>query len=330
MTIVGVEADVASPLVVNDLGPIQVGGTYLDSIVSSKGQRALFVALALIQDRGNIATDRLVELIWPGDRSTPRRLWDTVYRLRRALASGGVDLGATNAAGRYTFDRPVALDSSLFTKLLAEARAVIDDNPRVARDRLDTALGLWRGDPYDGYDVDALAPGLLSYLHEQRLWAERARVRTMMAIEGPESVVGDLEALACDHPCDEGVAELLVVCLRDVGRRVDGLRRLRRFRTRLADDLGVDWGRRLASLETELLADDLTVDDLVGRTGLSHVRTWRTSFIGRESERRQLLQMVAQHRLVTVVSDPVASARRAWWPRLLVRRSFRPRSSSSI
>lgn len=288
------------PIVVGDLGPIQIEGRRLEGIVRSPAQRSIFVALILSQE-GGIRSDRLVEFVWPSQEPNRRRLWDAVHRLRAALAAGGIDVVPVNIGGRYRLDRPVLLESDRFRELLAAARSVSGTNPRHACDLLDTARQLWRGEAYDGHDLETLMPGVVQSLAESRLAAERARARMVLAIDGPEAVISDLEALASDSPFDEGVVELLIVALRDAGRRVDALRRLRRFKTQLADSTGIEPGTRLAALEGELLSIAFTDEELVARTGPRPVRHWRTSFIGRRRDTERLEGLITSNRLVSIV-----------------------------
>jgi predicted ATPase/DNA-binding SARP family transcriptional activator len=286
---------------VGDLGPVHVDGTPLDAIVRSAAQRAVFVALVVTQSQGGISGDRLFEFVWPRQPPKPRRLWDAVHRLRAALASHNIELAVLNTAGRYHFDRSITLDSELFAALVDEASSAADHHPRRANELLERAVGLWRGDVCDGHDLELLTPGTVAALHAEHLNAERLRVRAALAVEGPQALVGDLEALTSDHPYDEELAELLVIALRDSGRRVDALRQLRRFTSRLVETLDVEPNARLSALSDELLVGGLTADELGKGGSPSSVPTWPTSFVGRQAQLDELTHLIASHRLITII-----------------------------
>ncbi|MEL6984513.1 MAG: BTAD domain-containing putative transcriptional regulator, partial [Actinomycetota bacterium] len=217
------------------------------------------------------------------------------------LASSGTDLEPINVGGRYRFDRRVLLDSERFEALVTEAHALTDVHPRQARDLLDAALQLWRGDPYDGQDLEPLMPGLIESLAASRRAAEGLRARMVMAVSGPESVISDLEALASDRPFDEDVVELLVVALRDSGRRIDALQRIRRFQSQLIDALGIEPGARLAGLERDLVSVAFTDAELTTRSREPPIRRWSSSLVGRSRETEHLIELIGTHQLVTVV-----------------------------
>ncbi len=299
---VGKQAGTPSGVVaIADLGPIRIDGHPLESIVRSPSQRAIFVALVLARSQGGIRADRLEEFVWPERPPSRRRLWDAVHRLRAVLASSGTDLEPINVGGRYRFDRRVLLDSERFEALVAEANALTEFHPRRARDVLDAALQLWRGDPYDGHDPEPLMPGLVQSLDASRQAAERLRARMVIALSGPESAISDLEALASDRPFDEDVVELLVVALRDSGRRIDALQRIRRFKSQLIDAMGIEPGARLAGLERDLVSVAFTDAELTTRSRERPIRRWTNSLVGRSQEAEQLIELIGTHRLVTVV-----------------------------
>ena len=67
-------------------------------------------------------------------------------------------------------------------------------------------------------------------------------------------LVPELEALVADDPLREERWRLLVLALYRAHRQADALAALRRARTTLSDELGVDPGPALRALEAEVLA----------------------------------------------------------------------------
>lgn len=252
-----------------------------------------------------ISADRLSELLWPEAEPDRRRLWDNVYRLRQALEVSGSDLGITRSPTGYAFDQPVSLDSQRFMELLRRAEALLDTAAADALGLMDEALHLWRGQPFEGYDIEVFAPGLFSRLNEHRLHAVLTRARARLSTAEPGAVVGELEDLTIDHPYNEHAMELLVTALSHSGRRVEALRRLRAFKEKLTDDLGLDAGPWLANLEDELLINRDTPPhrqvDPVSSPESADLPKWRTSFVGRDEITLRLSALLEENSLVTVV-----------------------------
>ena len=292
---------------VTDLGSLAIGGVPVDELIGSFTQRLLLVALIVEHPRA-VSSDRLVELAWPGEAPNRRRLWDNVHRLRRALEAGRSGLGIVRAGDGYTFDRPLERSSRRFEELVGRAEGLADTSPLEAAGLIDDGLRLWRGPPFDGYDLDRFAPGLTARLDEYRLRAVLTRARASLSIGEPGSVIGQLEELASAHPYDEEAIALLVTALHRTGRRVDALRRLRSFRERLAEHVGLDTGSRLADLEAGLLSSTEPTEPAdpgrpapSGPEPMAELPRWRTSFIGREALTERLRSLLGEKRLVTLV-----------------------------
>ena len=73
-------------------------------------------------------------------------------------------------------------------------------------------------------------------------------------------LVPEIEGLVADDPLREERWRLLVLALYRAHRQADALAALRRARTTLADELGVDPGPALRALEAEVLAQSPTLD----------------------------------------------------------------------
>ncbi len=303
-------------ITVNDLGSVGLGGLPLEDLIGSPTQRLLLLALA-VEYPSVVSDDRLTDLLWPGEAPRTRRLWDNVHRLRRVLDDVAPTVGIVRAGRGYALDRPAGLDSQRFEDLIARAEAVADAAPPEAVELLEAALELWRGPPFEGYDVDAFAPGLLVRLTETRRRAVVALARARIASGDASAAVVELEDLIEHHPFDEDLIALLVTVLQGAGRRVDALRRLRRFNDDLADQLGLQPGAELADLEARLLASSVSDGMDLGDTRHqshrhvgNHERAsavaedlprWRSSFLGRRRVAARLGELVAANRLVSVV-----------------------------
>jgi prepilin-type processing-associated H-X9-DG protein len=128
-------------LSISVLGPFRVSGA--KRALKRAATRELIAYLAL-QPKG-ASRDELIEALWPAqdpERTRPR-FWQSVTDARGALADAWVHDGE-----RYQLDRAkVNIDLDQLEQLLASTDPEHDD-PKA----LETAIGLWRGEPLEGTD----------------------------------------------------------------------------------------------------------------------------------------------------------------------------------
>ncbi|MEO3781893.1 BTAD domain-containing putative transcriptional regulator [Actinocorallia sp. B10E7] len=240
------------------LGPVEVwrDGAVVD--VGSPKQRTVLALLAAAAP-SPVSVDRLIEEVWEGS-PPPRPLGSLqvyVSNLRRALeparrpgapatvlvtAPPGYALRVDERLDRIRFERAASRGHDL---LVAGANAE-------ARGSLTEALDLWRGEPYADVPVSGL--GLESErLLELRMLAAEDLWAAELALGRHRTAAPALRRLAREHPLRERIWELLVVALYRSGHQDEALSALREVRRRLADELGVDPGPALRSLETDVL-----------------------------------------------------------------------------
>src|SRR5204862_1588883 len=113
--------------------------------------RALLAILALMAGRV-VTIDQLIDELW--GEEPPVRARDSlqmhISRLRKGLAEAGADGGrlVSHAAGYLLDVRPGERDLDRWRQALDRARAARSDaEPRLARERIEEALGVWRGQP---------------------------------------------------------------------------------------------------------------------------------------------------------------------------------------
>jgi DNA-binding SARP family transcriptional activator len=128
-------------LSISVLGPFRVSGA--KRALKRAATRELIAYLAL-QPKG-ASRDELIEALWPAqdpERTRPR-FWQSVTDARGVLADAWVHDGE-----RYQLDRTkVNIDLDQLEQLL-EHTDPEDDDPEA----LETAIGLWRGEPLEGTD----------------------------------------------------------------------------------------------------------------------------------------------------------------------------------
>lgn len=216
-------------------------------------QRALLAQLALAG--GKTVTDgSLIDGLWGS--APPLRATDSVRilvsRLRAALEPEGppwrilrTESGGYVLAGAWT-------DAAAFERLLAAAHR---GGPAAARERLDAALALWRGDALQGLPGPAAAAARAT-LAEQRLVAEERAVALDLEMGRAATAVAAIAALADAHPLRETLRALHMRALYQAGRQAEALAVWDETRRLLADELGIYPGPALASLHKAILDSD--------------------------------------------------------------------------
>ncbi|MCC9706787.1 AfsR/SARP family transcriptional regulator [Streptomyces sp. MNU76] len=140
------------------------------------------------------------------------------------------------------------VDVHRFEDALARARHTPD-----ALTDLDAALEAWRGPAYADVTGSLWAQRERTLLEELRLEGTELRARLLLDSGSGAELVAELGAHVAEHPWREPAWGLLARALHRAGRTADALATLRRARTMLADQLGLDPGADLRRLETDIL-----------------------------------------------------------------------------
>ncbi|WP_326613186.1 winged helix-turn-helix domain-containing protein [Streptomyces scopuliridis] len=241
------------------------------SAIALKGPRHRAVLARLIVARRRVVpVTRLVEDLWadppPGAVGAVRTF---VAALRRALEPerpprAPAGLLITEGPGYALRAEPDAVDAWRFERAVAAAATL---PPDAALARLEEALGWWRGPAYAEFADAAWARAERSRLAELRLHAIERRAEARLSLGLAAEAVPDLDAHVAEHPWREDAWRLLALALYRAGRQGDALAVLRRARTLLVEQLGVDPGPGLRRLEADILAHADHLDPLAGASG---------------------------------------------------------------
>ncbi len=138
------------------LGPVEARSDGRSLRLGSARARAV-LALLLAHAGQVISADRLADELWPGQpaRTAVPSLQVRISELRKAFRSAGEpDRLATHPAGYSLTLGPADCDATRFEALAADGTAALAAGDAAAAvERLDEALGLWRGQAFA--DVDA-------------------------------------------------------------------------------------------------------------------------------------------------------------------------------
>jgi predicted ATPase/DNA-binding SARP family transcriptional activator len=277
-------------LAISVLGPLRVELDGEDLTPSGPLQRALLEALVLGGGRA-VSTDALAEALWgdqlPADHLAA--LQTQMFRLRKRLPQ----LLITRGHGGYTLDvASRGIDSDQFEQLAAEIFA--DPDGDVAR--IETALGLWRGDPYSSLDTDA-AQAARTRLEELRLRLIDEQFERRVG-DPDHELIADLEHASVMHPTRERPHLQLVRALMRQHRAVDALRVYDRFRRTLGEELGIEPSPELRAEHEAIVRGALAGS---GTAEMNSAPLYATSLVGRNEDVQRLATLARSTRLVTLV-----------------------------
>jgi DNA-binding SARP family transcriptional activator/tetratricopeptide (TPR) repeat protein len=247
-----------APLTVRVLGGVAAARDGVEIDLGGRRQRAVFAVLLTARGRPTPA-GRLIDLVW-GDEPPPSAtgaLQSYVSHLRRRLeperrARGRSEILRSTAAG-YSVHLPAdAVDAWRFEAQVAAAAELAD--PAEVAGVLGGALKLWGGTAYAGYEGEPWADAEATRWAELKAAAEDRLFAARLEVDQPGLLIPDLEAAVAAAPLREERWRLLAIALYREHRQGDALAALRRARTTLADELGIDPGPALRELEAQLHA----------------------------------------------------------------------------
>jgi predicted ATPase/DNA-binding SARP family transcriptional activator len=234
------------------LGPLEIERPDRRVAVHGHVQRRLLAALILAEGR-TVSVASLVDSLWGEDppRSARNTLQSHVARLRDLL--GDHEAIATRSPGYALVPGRVRTDADAFRAAVHHAASRVATEPDTAVTALTDALELWRGEAFAGVGDD------LTRHDGTRLDELRTDARRLLATaqERRGDGVAALEtrrALHAEDPLREQDVTGFATALGAAGRVPEALEVLRSHRRALADQLGLDPGQAVTTLENQLLA----------------------------------------------------------------------------
>jgi predicted ATPase/DNA-binding SARP family transcriptional activator len=297
-------------LAVRLLGPVVLAGPSDrgGDEVALRGHAARLVALLALEDRAR-GVDELADLLWPaGPPATARTvIHGLISRLRRQLPTDGAVHIATVPDG-YRLQTPGGdpacspVDVRRFRALVERAPAPDGeaDARRAAAD-LGAALALWNGPALGGVRDDPMLRPQADALDGERRGAETALAEALVHAGDLDRALAVLGRLLTDEPLEERRWALLMIALTRAGRQADALRAYRRAATELAERTGLEPGPELRRLETAVLLQDPSLQAPRWRPGPGALPLTLTTVVGRDDDRRRVIDRLGSARVVTLV-----------------------------
>jgi predicted ATPase/DNA-binding SARP family transcriptional activator len=276
--------------------------------LGSPRQKALLTRL-IVSAGETVSTDRLIDDLWceAAPDKAKRTLQVYVSRLRKALGDDGVLLERSGPGYRLASEWD-SVDAGRFESLAAEGHLALSaGDAESARSLLATGLDLWRGPALADFPDDAFVREEAARLTEERISAEEALVWADLRLGHHASAVSGLNDLVARHPFREMFREQLMLALYRSGRQAEALRAYQDARSCLIEELGLEPGSGLRTMENRILSQDPSLD-LVARDrsvqDLDPLPVYLTSFVGREQELERAAILLEQERLLTIVGAP--------------------------
>jgi DNA-binding SARP family transcriptional activator len=220
--------------------------------------------LAAVALRANrlVATGELIDALWDLDATGGKRhsLQQHVSSLRRLMLDHGVSdqitIAAEGTGYRMTVAR-TAVDVFAFDALRGSAAVALGGgDPLKAAELLSEAIGYFRGEPLvDFVDLEWFAHQAHA-LSESRLVVTEELNDVRLALGHHRALVGELEALVAEEPYRERLWSQLMLALYRSDRQADALAAFAQARSALVEELGIEPGEALRSLEARVLAQD--------------------------------------------------------------------------
>lgn len=294
-------------------GPLTV--RVAGEIIELRGPQPRAVLARLAVAAGEVvSTDRIIDDIWTGEPppkalgalqvhiSNLRRVLEPA-RTRRAPAQVLVS-SPPGYALRLPFD---AVDSWRFEALLRDAATV--SNPRERAQLLRTALNSCTGAVLPEFTDTDWAATEATRLAGLRAAAVEQHAAVSLELGQESAIIPELERHLLDDPLREETVRLLALALYRAGRQSDALAQLRAARERLADELGIDPGPALRTLEAKILDQSEDLLEVLPHHAVSISKApvpatrHHATLVGRAEELQRLddvAQTVIQHGLHVV------------------------------
>jgi DNA-binding SARP family transcriptional activator/WD40 repeat protein len=287
------------------LGPLSFDG---DGTFGRR-DRAVLTALAMCVGR-SVTADQLADAVWgeTPPATAHKALQGCMVRLRKTLGAETIE---TSPQG-YRLVLPAEdVDFRRFERMVGRGRELLAlGEPERAAFVLSEALELWRGRAFEDVETWDLALVEAGRLDELRLEAEELRVDAALRAGRHPEVLGMAEAMVRAAPLRERRWTLLALAQYQAERQSEALGTIRRLKTVLAEQLGLDPGPELVALEEAILRQDeslLAGDPLVTSAscpyrGLTPYDVDDSeTFFGREEDVRDCLELLRSHGSLAVV-----------------------------
>ncbi|MBV8786057.1 MAG: FHA domain-containing protein [Mycobacterium sp.] len=243
------------------LGPLEMSVDGARVPLGTPKQRAV-LAMLLMNRNSPVGVERLITALWEGHPPSGARasIHSYVSNLRKLLSGAGIDPRQVLVAAPPGYRLNIAENDYDLGRFIAEktagVHAAAGDRFDRATEHLSAALSEWRGpvleDLREFEFVDTFATSFI----EEKILVHTAKAEAEIACGHAAVVIPELEALIVEHPYREPLWAQLITAYYLTDRQSDALAAYRRVKTTLADELGIDPGPTLRSLNDRVLRQE--------------------------------------------------------------------------
>jgi DNA-binding SARP family transcriptional activator len=217
-------------------------------------RRKTVLAVLALRAGEVVSTEHLVDVVWAGapPPTAPATLQNHLSYLRGLL--GARSAIVARPPGYMLAIARDATDVMVAERLIRQGEHAVDPAGRL--DRLQAAVGLWRGQPLADVAGHVWLDQHAERLADLRLVALHAVFEARLDLGEHEKLLVELSRLADENPYDEQFCGQLMRALYRSGRQADALARYQTLRRSLGADLGIDPSPALRDLEARILQHD--------------------------------------------------------------------------
>ncbi|QNI08095.1 FHA domain-containing protein [Mycobacterium kubicae] len=243
------------------LGPLEmtIDGHFVP--LGTPKQRAVLAMLVINRNRP-VGVDALITALWEewppaGARAS---IHSYVSNLRKLLGGGGIDPRVVLAAAPPGYRLSIADETCDLGRFIAAknagTHAAAAGRFDEASRHLSAALREWRGPVLDDLRDFQFVNSFATALVEDKILVHTAKAEAEIACGRASGVITELEALTVEHPYREPLWAQLITAYYLTDRQSDALNAYRRVKTTLAEDLGIDPGPTLRTLNERILRQE--------------------------------------------------------------------------
>ncbi|MFD9812605.1 BTAD domain-containing putative transcriptional regulator [Streptomyces sp. NPDC059080] len=248
------------------LGPLELWHDGRQWPIGSPKARHVLASLLYAQGEP-VGVETLLDRVWDeGDTldSPVATLQSYLSRLRTQLTKAVGDRARIDLVSPRRYRLRVAdpddIDLYRLRRIRAEARAAVAHGDREAAvAQLWRAQALWRGEPLAEFP-GAWAAAAGARLTEDRRSLQEERIRLELELGRHTDLIGELRDLVAENPLAQRAVAALMLALYRSGRDGEALELYGTTRRRLDDQLGIDPGADLRTLQRRILAQDTVLD----------------------------------------------------------------------
>lgn len=234
-----------------------------DVVFISATKMKTLLAILLIKANQVVPFDQIMTELW--EEHPPRRASAAVHvyvsQLRKILRSPDCQDGPiiTRAPGYLLQVAPDDFDLNVFMQLIEQGRASKrEQQHRRVIDLAEKALDLWREPVLGDLRESPAVARFSTWLEELRIEFIEMMIDSRLALGWERESVGYLYSLIQEYPLHETFYRQLMTALHNNGRAGEALQVYRSARETLRDELGLEPGRALQELRSQILRGDIS------------------------------------------------------------------------